>query len=66
MIEFCKVAGVYGAESYIQGFSGYVLELLVINYKGFKGVIRNVAKWKDRTIIGNKKVAEGLIGGSHG
>jgi len=40
----------YGAESYINGFSGYALELLVINYGGFFNFIKNIVK------IGGKKV----------
>lgn len=33
--QFLKAAGVYGAESYIRGFSGYIVELLIIHFKGF-------------------------------
>src|SRR3989344_7128685 len=29
---FCKAQRMYGAESYISGFSGYVLEILIIHY----------------------------------
>jgi len=54
---FTKANKVYGAESYIRGFSGYVLELLVIHYGSFLNLIKNVSKWKDATLIGNKKVA---------
>src|SRR3989344_5641158 len=32
---FCKIQEVYGAETYIKGFSGYVLEILIIKYGGF-------------------------------
>ncbi|MDO8628547.1 MAG: hypothetical protein Q7R56_02225 [Nanoarchaeota archaeon] len=52
---FTKAAEVYGAESYIQGFSGYLVELLVINYKGFNNFIKNVAQWKQITTIGKKE-----------
>ncbi len=31
--QFCKAQSLYGAESYITGFSGYVLEILVNNSK---------------------------------
>lgn len=51
---------VYGAESYIRGFSGYVIELLVIYYGGFKKAANAVSKWKGKVIIGNKKDAENL------
>ena len=52
---FCKAAGVYGAESYIQGFSGYLVELLVIHYGGFERFVRNAARWKEKTEIGKQK-----------
>ncbi len=57
---FAKAQGVYGAESYIQGFSGYVMELLVIHYGSFMNMVRAVAKWKERTVIGDKQEAEKL------
>jgi len=37
---------VYGAESYINGFSGYAIELLVIHYKTFINFIKAIAKSK--------------------
>ncbi len=49
--QFCKSAKVYGAESYIHGFSGYICEILTIYYKGFTNVIKNASKWKDKVII---------------
>ena len=48
---FCKSIGVYGAESYIRGFSGYVLEVLTIYYGSFYDLIVNASKWKKKTII---------------
>ncbi len=51
----CKKNKLYGAESYISGFSGYALEILCIYYKGFNNVIKNVAKWKTKTIIDPEK-----------
>ena len=57
---FCKAQDCYGAESYIRGFSGYVLEILTIKYGNFNNFIRNVAKWKDREFIGNKKYIKRL------
>lgn len=49
--QFCKAADIYGAESHIQGFSGYICEILTIYYKGFKNTIKNISKWKDKEII---------------
>lgn len=43
---FCYANGTYGAESYINGFSGYSLELLVYNYKGFVKFVKAMAKLK--------------------
>ncbi|MDP1693980.1 MAG: CCA tRNA nucleotidyltransferase [Candidatus Woesearchaeota archaeon] len=57
---FAKAQGIYGAESYMQGFSGYVMELLVIHYGSFMKMMRTVAKWKETTIIGDKKEALSL------
>ncbi|MFQ5531566.1 MAG: nucleotidyltransferase domain-containing protein, partial [Candidatus Nanoarchaeia archaeon] len=43
---FCHGNNVYGAESYIKGFSGYSIELLVYYYKGFLGFIKAISKIK--------------------
>ncbi|MBN1645466.1 nucleotidyltransferase domain-containing protein [Candidatus Woesearchaeota archaeon] len=42
---FCKSAKVYGAESYLQGFSGHVLDILLAHYGNFENFIANVSKW---------------------
>ncbi len=49
--SFCKAQGVYGAESYIQGFSGYALECLLIYYKSFEKMLRELSKISDRALI---------------
>lgn len=41
---FCHANNCYGAESYIQGFSGYALELLVYHYGGFIKMIKTLSK----------------------
>ncbi len=43
---FVYAQGVYGAESYIHGFSGYALELLVLHFGSFEKFVREVAKMK--------------------
>ncbi|MBT3408205.1 hypothetical protein HN415_06005, partial [Candidatus Woesearchaeota archaeon] len=48
---FLKCNKLYGAESYIGGFSGYICELLIIKYKTFANLIKNVALWDEKTII---------------
>lgn len=49
--QFCKASRVYGAESYIRGFSGYICEILTIHCGGFLNLVRKAAKWKDKVII---------------
>ncbi|MGC8655891.1 MAG: CCA tRNA nucleotidyltransferase [Thermoplasmata archaeon] len=46
MKQFMKGIGVYGAESSVQGFSGYVSELLIYYYKNFDNVVENASHWK--------------------
>lgn len=48
---FCHANECYGAESYINGFSGYGLELLVYHYGSFLKFIKAVAKNKEEKII---------------
>ncbi len=43
--QFCKANGCYGSETYVHGFSGYALELLIIKYGGIKELFEEVQKW---------------------
>ena len=38
--QFCKANNLYGAESYIGGFSGYVLEIVTAYYGSFEKVLK--------------------------
>ncbi len=49
--QFCKSQQLYGAESYINGFSGYVLEILVIYYGSFEKLLRAAVKWKEKEVV---------------
>jgi len=49
--RFCRAQDVYGAESYIKGFSGYLLEILTIYYKSFSQLLKNTVKWKEKMVI---------------
>ncbi|MEM0447010.1 MAG: CCA tRNA nucleotidyltransferase [Thermoplasmata archaeon] len=49
--QFLKGLGIYGAEAKIDGFSGYLTELLIIKYGKFLNVLKNVIKWKKTTFI---------------
>ncbi len=48
---FCKSCNIYGAESYMRGFSGHVLDILVIYYKGFIPLLKNALKWKEQEVV---------------
>ncbi|MFY9301577.1 MAG: CCA tRNA nucleotidyltransferase [Candidatus Nitrosotenuis sp.] len=49
---FLKANGIYGAEIARQGFSGYVAEVLVLNFGSFEGVIKAVSELKQGQVIG--------------
>jgi len=52
---FCYANKCYGAESYIKGFSGYGLELLVYHYKSFERFLREISKSKGKIVIDLEK-----------
>jgi len=43
---FCHAKECYGAESYINGFSGYSLELLIYHFKSFEKLLKELTKKK--------------------
>jgi tRNA nucleotidyltransferase (CCA-adding enzyme) len=49
--KFMKGIGVYGAEIRVGGFSGYLCELLTLNYGSFIEVLKVAADWKEKGII---------------
>jgi len=53
--SFCHANNCYGAESYINGFSGYSLELLIYHYKSFLKFIKEVIKIKEKQVIDIEK-----------
>lgn len=48
---FFKANYLYGAESYIKGFSGHVIDILVVYYKSFENLIENACEWSEKEII---------------
>ena len=50
---FCYATGAYGAESYIRGFSGYAIELLIYSYGGFVKFLKAIIK-----LDGKKEVVD--------
>jgi tRNA nucleotidyltransferase (CCA-adding enzyme) len=53
--QFCKSTGVYGAESYINGFSGHMVDILIVYYGSFVKLLKNSLKWKAKVIIDIEK-----------
>ncbi len=54
--RFCKSNDCFGSEAYIHGFSGYVLELLVINYGSFEKLLRDACNWKPGKFIDGERI----------
>ena len=52
---FCYATNCYGAESYIKGFSGYGLELLIYHYKNFFNFAKAMVKANEKIIIDIEK-----------
>jgi tRNA nucleotidyltransferase (CCA-adding enzyme) len=48
--KFMKGIDVYGAEIKIGGFSGYLCELLILNYKSFMNTLKTFAQHKQRIV----------------
>ncbi|MEM4192125.1 MAG: CCA tRNA nucleotidyltransferase [Candidatus Anstonellales archaeon] len=44
--RFMKTLGLYGADNRVNGFSGYLCELLIIKYGDFLSVLESASKWK--------------------
>ncbi len=49
--QFFKANRLYGAESHIGGFSGYVLEILIVHYGSFQKLLQEAVTWKGKAII---------------
>jgi len=52
---FCYANNCYGAESYIRGFSGYGLELLIYYYGSFLKFIKAIEKMSGKVVIDIEK-----------
>lgn len=52
---FCHANGCYGAESYIKGFSGYGIELIIQFYGSFMKFLKEISKAKGKIIIDAEK-----------
>ncbi len=45
--QFLTGIGCYGAEAEVQGFSGYLCELLILHYKDFHHLLHKAIQWKE-------------------
>jgi len=48
---FCKAQNIYGAESYIAGFSGHVLDILISYFGSFNNLLENAKYWQKYKVI---------------
>ncbi len=53
--RFFKAQKIYGAESYIGGFSGYALECLIIHFRSFEKMLKILSNAESRLIIDPEK-----------
>ena len=44
--QFLRANSLYGAEIKVEGFSGYLCELLIIKYGGITSLVKTAARWK--------------------
>jgi tRNA nucleotidyltransferase (CCA-adding enzyme) len=49
--QFLKGINCYGAEAEIEGFSGYLCEIMIIKYKTFQNLVENVQFWRYGEIL---------------
>ena len=49
---FLQANKILGAEIAIQGFSGYVAEVLILRYKSFRNLIDSIAEMEENQVIG--------------
>jgi tRNA nucleotidyltransferase (CCA-adding enzyme) len=64
--RFTKAGGIYGSDGMTEGFSGYLCELLILNYGGFSPLIKAAASWRSGQCIdienhGKKEFDEPLV-----
>ncbi len=60
--RFMKVIGVYGAEIAVQGFSGYVCEVLVLVYGSFINTLVRASRWREGEVIALEQIGKEAYG----
>jgi tRNA nucleotidyltransferase (CCA-adding enzyme) len=58
--QFCIANKCYGADLKTQGFSGYICELLIINYGSFINLVKEAAKWRAGHALSFSEMKEDL------
>lgn len=56
--QFLRGIRCYGAEAKVEGFSGYLCELLVLKYGSFKNVLEAARKWRRGEVLSFEPVEE--------
>ena len=56
--KFMKANRLYGSESHIKGFSGHVVDLLIIHYGSFKKTLQAVKNWGEETVIDHENLQD--------
>jgi tRNA nucleotidyltransferase (CCA-adding enzyme) len=59
--RFLKTLGIYGAEVAVEGFSGYVSEVLVLRYRSLENVLQAAADWHVRQLISTDDYDKDLV-----
>ncbi len=49
--KFLSVKGLYGSSLKVRGFSGYLCEILIHKYGGFKELLENASDWPEKKLI---------------
>ena len=58
--RFFQSQKIYGAESYIGGFSGHVLDIITIYYNGFLNLLKASQSWEDKEVIDPENYFKGF------
>ncbi len=49
--QFLKGTGLYGSTLKQEGFSGYLCELLIAHYKGFRELLKDAVNWDEEEVL---------------
>jgi tRNA nucleotidyltransferase (CCA-adding enzyme) len=49
--QFAKAGGIYGSDQMTEGFAGYLCELLILQYQGFRPLLEAATQWRPGVLI---------------